>query len=84
MAFDDACHVRHAAVTEFDIKFVTNLVEAVVQGAVLVDEIEELFANIWFNFHVVWGIEPDDVSFSCSLFHAVWWSRCVHGVCRAR
>ena len=32
MAFDDACHVRHAAVAEFDIKFVANFVEAVVWG----------------------------------------------------
>ena len=82
MAFDDACRVRHAAVTEFDVKFVANLVEAVVRGEVLVDEIEELFANICFNFYVVLGIEPGDVS--CSWFLAVWWSRWVHGVCRAR
>ena len=32
MAFDDACHVRHAAITEFDLKFVANLVVAVVRG----------------------------------------------------
>ena len=70
MAFDDACHVRHAAV--FDVKFVANPVEAVVREEVLVDEIEELLANICFNFHVVWSIEPGDVSFSCSLFLAVW------------
>ena len=42
MAFDDACHVRHAAVTEFDVKFVAKFVEAVVWGEGLVDEIEEL------------------------------------------
>ena len=64
MAFDDACHVRHAAVAEFDVKFVANFVEAVVWGEVLVDEIE-LFANICFDFNVVWGIEPGDVSLSC-------------------
>ena len=29
MAFDDACHVRHAALTAFDVKFVANFVEAV-------------------------------------------------------
>ena len=50
----------------------------------LIDEIEELFANICFDFNVVWGIEPGDVSLSCSLLLAVWWSRWVHGVCRAR
>ena len=72
MAFDNACHVRHAAVTKLDVKFVANLVEAVVRGEVLVDEIEELFANICFNFHVVWRIEAGDVSFSCSLFLAIW------------
>ena len=47
-----------------------NLVEAVVWGKVLVDEIEEFFADICFNFHVVWGIEPDDLSFPW--FSAVW------------
>ena len=82
MAFDDACRVRHATVTEFEVKFVVKLVEATVRREVLVDEIEELFANICFNFHVIWGIEPGDVSFSCSWFLAVWWSRWVHGVCR--
>ena len=84
MAFDDACHVRHAAVTEFDVKFVAKFVEAVVWGEGLVDEIEELFTNTCFDFNVVWGIEPGDVSLSCSLFLAVWRSRWVHGVCRAR
>ncbi len=68
MAFDDACHVRHAAVAEFDVKFVANFVEAVVCGEVLIDEIEELFANICFDFNVVWGIEPGDVSLSCFCF----------------
>ena len=53
MAFDDACHVRHAAVTEFDVKFVAKFVEAVVWGEGLVDEIEELFANTCFDFNVV-------------------------------
>ena len=61
--------------------------EAVVWGEVFVDEIKELFANICFDFNVVWGgggggVEPGDVSLSCSLFLAVWWSRWVHGVCR--
>ena len=84
MAFDDACHFRHAAVAKYDVKFVANFVEAVVWGGVLVDEIEELFANICFDFNVVWGIKPGDVSLSCSLFLAVWWSCWVHGVCRAR
>ena len=70
MAFDDACHVRQATVTEFDVKFVSNLVEAVVRGKVLVDGLEGLFADICFNFHVVWRIEPDDVSFPW--FLAVW------------
>ena len=83
MASDDACHVWHAAVVEFDVKFVANFVEAVVWGEVLVDEIEELFANICFDLNVVWGIEPGDVSLSCSLLLAVWWSRWVHGICRA-
>ena len=46
--------------------------EAVVWGEVLVDKIEELFANICFNFHVLRRIEPGDVSFSCSWFLAVW------------
>ena len=32
MAFDDACHVWHVTVTEVDVKFVVNLVEAVVRG----------------------------------------------------
>ena len=84
MAFDDACHVRHATVAEFDVKFVANFVESVVWREVLVDEIEELFANICFDFNVVWGIGPGDVFLSCSLFLAVWWSRWVHGICRAR
>ena len=35
VAFDDACHVRHAAVAEFDVKFVANFVEAVVWGKCL-------------------------------------------------
>ena len=70
MAFDDACHVRHATVTEFDIKFVSNFVEAVARRKVLVNEIEELFSDICFNFHVVWGIEPGDVSFPWCF--AVW------------
>ena len=68
MAFDDACHVRHVAVAEFDVKFVANFVEAVVWGEVLVGEIEELFANICFDFHVVWRIEPGDVSLSVFCF----------------
>ena len=72
MAFDDTYHVWHAALTEFDVKFVANLVEAVVREEVLVDEIEELFANFCFNFHVVCGIQPGDVSLPCSLFLAVW------------
>ena len=42
MVFDAACHVRLAAVTEFDVKFVANLVEAVVRGEVLVDEIKNV------------------------------------------
>ena len=71
MVFDDACHVRHAAVTEFDVKFVANLVEAVVRGEVLVDEIEKRFADICFSFHVVRETEPGDVSFSCFWFLAV-------------
>ena len=65
MVFDDACHVRHATVTEFEVKFVVKLVEAVVRREVLVDEIEELNAKICFNFHVISRIEPGDVSFSC-------------------
>ena len=84
MPFDDACHVRHAAVAEFHVEFVANFVEAIVWGEVLVDEVEELFANICFDFNVGSWIEPGDVSLSCSLLLAVWWSRWVHGVCRAR
>ena len=56
MAFDDVCRVRHATATESDVKFVANLVEVVVRGEVLVDEMEELFSNICFYFHVVWGL----------------------------
>ena len=56
MVFDDACHVRHATVTEFDLKFVANLVEAVVRGEVLVDEIEELFADICFASMLYGGL----------------------------
>ena len=63
MTFDDACRVWHAAATEFDVKFVAYFVQAVDQGKVLADETEELFANICFNFHVLSGIEPGDVSF---------------------
>ena len=62
MAFDDACHVRHATVTELDIRFVANLMELAVPGKVLV-KIEEFFADICFNFHVVWEIEPGNASF---------------------
>ena len=61
MAFDDAYHVRHATVTEFDNEFVANLVESDVWGKVFVNKIEELFADICFNFNVVWRIEPGDV-----------------------
>ena len=32
MALDNACHVRHAAVAEFDFEFVANFVEVVVWG----------------------------------------------------
>ena len=70
MAFGDACPVRHAMVTEFDVDFVTNLVEAVVREELPVDEIEELYADICFSFHGVWGIEPGHISFS--RFLAVW------------
>ena len=44
--------------------------ETVVRGKVLDNEIEELFADICFNFRVVWGIKPGDVSFPW--FLAVW------------
>ena len=70
VAFDDAYHVRHACVTELDIKFVANLLESAVRGKVFANKIEKLFANIRFNFHDVWGIKPGDVSFSW--FLAVW------------
>ena len=53
MAYDDACHVRHAAVTEVDVEFVANLVEPVVWEKMLVDKMVELFADICFCFHVV-------------------------------
>ena len=45
MAFDDACHARHATVTKFSLKFVADLVEVIVRGKVLVNQIEEPFAN---------------------------------------
>ena len=75
-AFDDACHVRHATVTELDVKFVANLVESVVRGKVFVNNIEGLFADIRFNFHVVREIEPGDV-FSLVLVN--WLNRGMHG-----
>ena len=52
MAFDDACHVRHADVAEFDVKFIENFVEAVVWGEVLVDETEELLHSGTSNIHI--------------------------------
>ena len=51
MAFDDACHVWHAAVTEPDIEFFPNLVEPTVRAKVF-DRIERIF-GITFNFDVV-------------------------------
>ena len=60
MAFDDVYHFRHSTVTEFDNEFVANLVGPDVWGKVFVNKIE-LFADICFNFHDVWRIEPGDV-----------------------
>ena len=53
MAFDNACHVRHATVNKFDIKFVANLEKAVVWEKVFVNEVEGFFSYICFNFHDV-------------------------------
>ena len=53
MAFDDVCHIQHETITEIEVKFVANFVEPVVQGKGCANKIEELFANIYFNFHVI-------------------------------
>ena len=36
VAFDDACHVRHATETELDVEYVTNFMVPVVRGKILV------------------------------------------------
>ena len=53
MAFGNACLFRHAIITDFDVEFIANLVEAVVRREVLVDETKELLADVGFNFHIV-------------------------------
>ena len=41
VVFDDACHVRHAAVIELDIGIVVNLVDPAVREKVFVNKIEK-------------------------------------------
>ena len=56
--------LQFVTITELDIEFVAILVEPVVRWKVFVNKAEELFADIRFNFRVVRGIEPGNVSFS--------------------
>ena len=52
VAFNNACHVWHATVAELEVKFVENFMEPVVQ-TLLIKKIDDFFADICFDFHVV-------------------------------
>ena len=56
MAFDDTCHVRHATVAEFDIAAYSLQIRWSRLFGESVNKVEELFADIRFNFHVVRGL----------------------------
>ena len=66
MFANDGSHVVCAAVTNFDVIFVEELMEFMVFVEVLVDELEKGFADVGFYVFTVGRVVPDDVSLSVS------------------
>ena len=68
MLFYYSTHVAHAAVTNFARVAIGDFVECVVLWEMLVDKMDELLADVALNRLAERGIEPDDLSWSVSLF----------------
>ena len=64
VCFDDSGHVVHAAVADFDVIPVEDLVKYVSFGKMLVDEVEEFVSNISRNMLAKGWVIPYNVSFA--------------------
>ncbi len=64
MFANDGSQVVCAAITNFDVIFVEEFMESMVFVEVLVDELEEGFADVGFYVFTVGRVVPDDVSLS--------------------
>ena len=71
MFTNDGSHVVCAAVTYFDVISVEKFMEFMIFVEVLVDELEEGFADVGFYVFTVGRVVPDDVSLSVS--SCSWW-----------
>ena len=67
MLLNDAFHVIHTAVANFNCVFVENFVVPMVFRKVLLDQAQKYFSDVCLDVLTKRRIEPDDVSFSASV-----------------
>ena len=67
MLLNDAFHVIHAAVANFNCVFVENFVVPMVLRKVLLDQAQKYFSDVCLDVLTKRRVEPDDVSFSASV-----------------